>query len=228
MEAAVAEAGEFHAFYAAVFGRLVGQLHLVTGDVHEAEDVVQEALTRASVRWSRIAGYDQPEAWVRRVAMNPAATRARSLQRRARALLRMGPPPYAVAASVDAVALASALRQLPLRHRQAVVLHYLVGMSVEETGLTLGVPGGTVKGWLARARRALTSQLDGGRCRYGMDKRRSRIQELAQELAEAASRQALLTAHRPHAAMLDGTGASRRWQRGLQAACARPDPATGG
>jgi len=169
MEAAVAEAGEFHAFYAAVFGRLVGQLYLVTGDVHEAEDVVQEALTRASVRWSRIAGYDQPEAWVRRVAMNLAATRARSLQRRARALLRMGPPPHEAAASVDAVALAAALRQLPLRHRQAVVLHYLVGMSVEETGLTLGATGGTVKGWLARARRALASQLDEGevRVRHG-------------------------------------------------------------
>jgi DNA-directed RNA polymerase specialized sigma24 family protein len=43
MDAAVAQTGEFHAFYAAVFGRLVGQLYLVTGDVHEAEDVVQEA-----------------------------------------------------------------------------------------------------------------------------------------------------------------------------------------
>jgi RNA polymerase sigma-70 factor (ECF subfamily) len=160
MEAAVAEAEGFHAFYGAVFGRLVGQLYLVTGDVHEAEDVVQEALTRASVRWPRLAGYDHPEAWVRRVAMNLAATRARSLQRRARALLRMEPPPQTPDTSVDAVALAAALRRLPLRHRQAVVLHYLVGMSVEETALTLGVPGGTVKSWLARARRALASQLD--------------------------------------------------------------------
>jgi len=80
-----------------------------------------------------------------------------------------GPPPHEAAASVDAVALAAALRQLPLRHRQAVVLHYLVGMSVEETGLTLGATGGTVKGWLARARRALASQLDEGevRVRHG-------------------------------------------------------------
>jgi DNA-directed RNA polymerase specialized sigma24 family protein len=35
-------------------------------------------------------------------------------------------------------------------------------MSVEETGLTLGVSGGTVKGWLARARRTLAGQLDEG------------------------------------------------------------------
>ena len=38
----------FDEFYAAVFGRLVGQLYLVTGDLHDAEDVVQEALTRAA------------------------------------------------------------------------------------------------------------------------------------------------------------------------------------
>jgi RNA polymerase sigma-70 factor (ECF subfamily) len=144
VEAAVAEAGTdgFHAFYGAVFGRLVGQLYLVTGDVHEAEDVVQEALTRASVRWPRLAGYERPEAWVRRVAMNLAATRARSLRRRAGALLRLGPPPQVPEVSVDAVALAAALRRLPLRHRQAVVLHYLVGMSIEETGQTLHVPPG--------------------------------------------------------------------------------------
>jgi len=42
----------FDAFSTATFGRLVGQLFLVTGDVQEAEDVVQEAMARAAVRWS--------------------------------------------------------------------------------------------------------------------------------------------------------------------------------
>jgi DNA-directed RNA polymerase specialized sigma24 family protein len=62
----------FDEFYAAVFSRLVGQLHLVTGDLHDAEDVVQEALTRAAARWSRLREYTTPEAWVRRVAVNLA------------------------------------------------------------------------------------------------------------------------------------------------------------
>src|SRR6266508_2930528 len=44
---------EFDGFYAAVFARLVGQLALVTGDLHEAEEVVQEALARAVPRWAR-------------------------------------------------------------------------------------------------------------------------------------------------------------------------------
>jgi len=48
-------------FYAAAFGRLVGQLYLVTGDLHEAEDVVQEALARAAARWRRLCTYEVPE-----------------------------------------------------------------------------------------------------------------------------------------------------------------------
>jgi DNA-directed RNA polymerase specialized sigma24 family protein len=53
----------------------------VTGDLHEAEEVVQEAFARASLHWTRLRDYDLPEAWVRRVAMNLATDRARTLQR---------------------------------------------------------------------------------------------------------------------------------------------------
>jgi RNA polymerase sigma-70 factor (ECF subfamily) len=53
----------FEAFYDAAFGRLVGQLFLVTGDLEEAEDVVQEALIRAAARWPRLRDYGAPEGW---------------------------------------------------------------------------------------------------------------------------------------------------------------------
>ena len=59
----------FDEFYAGAVGRLVGQLFPVSGDLHEAEEVVQEAFTRAAARWSRLRDYDVPEAWVCRVAM---------------------------------------------------------------------------------------------------------------------------------------------------------------
>jgi hypothetical protein len=73
----VADEQEFEAFYEAAFPRLVGQIGLVTGDLAEAEDLVQEALARASARWSRLRAYEVPEAWVRRVAHNLAASHAK-------------------------------------------------------------------------------------------------------------------------------------------------------
>ena len=54
--------------YAACYGRLVGLLTLAAGSQAEAEDVVQEAFIRLLLRWERVCRYDDPEAWVRRVA----------------------------------------------------------------------------------------------------------------------------------------------------------------
>ena len=96
---------------------------------------------------------------MRRVALNLAADRSRKLRRQARALVRLGPPPQVPAASAEAVALLEALRTLPMRQRQAIVLHHLVDLSVEEVAATLGTRPGAVKGLLARGRRALANQL---------------------------------------------------------------------
>src|SRR5829696_9489594 len=102
----MASTEDFEAFYAGAVGRLLGQLLPVTGDLHEAEEVVQEAFARASARWARLRDYDVPEAWVRRVAMNLAADRARNLRRQAKAMLKLRPPPEVLPASVEALALA--------------------------------------------------------------------------------------------------------------------------
>jgi RNA polymerase sigma-70 factor, ECF subfamily len=155
----VADTEGFEEFYTATVGRLLGQLLPVTGDLHEAEEVVQEAFVRASTRWGRLRDYDVPEAWVRRVAMNLAADRGRRHQRQARALLRAGPPGHVPPVSVEALALAEALRTLPVRQRQAIVLHHLVDLPVEEVAATLGARSGTVKSWLARGRHALAARL---------------------------------------------------------------------
>jgi RNA polymerase sigma-70 factor, ECF subfamily len=151
--------GSFEAFYTGSVGRLLGQLFLITGDLHEAEEVVQEAFARASVRWSWLRDYNAPEAWVRRVAMNLAADRARKLRRQARAILRLGPPQEVAEVSVGTLALVEALRSLPMRQRQAIVLHHLVGLPVEEVAQTLRVPAGTVKSQLSRGRRTLAARL---------------------------------------------------------------------
>jgi RNA polymerase sigma-70 factor (sigma-E family) len=154
---------EFAAFYAGSYHRLLGQLFAVTGDLAEAENVLQEAYARAFVRWSRVRGYDRPEAWVRRVALNLAAMADRSLRRRARALLRLGPPPVVPELSPELLDLRDALAALPLGQRQVIVLHHLVGLPVEEVARELRLATGTVKSRLARGRAALAGILQSGR-----------------------------------------------------------------
>jgi RNA polymerase sigma-70 factor (ECF subfamily) len=155
----VASPEDFSSFYAGAFPRLVGQLLLVTGELHEAEDVVQEAFARASVRWARLRDYDVPEAWVRRVAMNLAADRLRRARRQLAALVRLGPASPVPPVQVEDLALLEALRALPMSQRQVIVLHHLLGMPVEEVAATLTIPTGTVKTRLARGRRALAARL---------------------------------------------------------------------
>jgi RNA polymerase sigma-70 factor, ECF subfamily len=156
-----AMAGEFEELYTSTFGRLVGQLFLVTGDLHEAEEVVQEAFTRAAGRWHRLRDYDQPELWVRRVAIN-LATDGRRRRRRLAVLAQLDAEAAAVVPpiSVDGLAVAAALATLPRRQRQVVVLHYLLDLPVREVASQLSMPVGTVKSRLARARSALAAQLD--------------------------------------------------------------------
>jgi RNA polymerase sigma-70 factor (ECF subfamily) len=149
----------FAAFYAGSYRRLLGQLFAVTGDLAEAENVLQEAYARAFVRWSRVGAYDLPEAWVRRVALNLAAMAERSLRRRARALLRLGPPPLVPELGPDEIDLHDALRALPLAQRQVIVLHHLVGLPVEAVARELRLAPGTVKSRLARGRAAMASSL---------------------------------------------------------------------
>lgn len=155
----MADSGSFEEFYTGAVGRLLGQLFPVTGDLDEAEEVVQEAFTRAAARWSRLRDYDVPEAWVRRVAMNLAADRARSLRRQAKAMLKLRPAPVVLPASVEALALAEALRTLPVRQRQVLVLHYLVDLPVDQVAHTLSMPEGTVKSLLSRGRHLLAAKL---------------------------------------------------------------------
>ena len=155
----MADTNGFEEFYTATVGRLLGQLFPVTGDLHEAEEVVQEAFARASTRWARLRDYDVPEAWVRRVAMNLAADRHRRRSRQIAALHRARPPASVPPVSVEALALAQALATLPIQQRQAIVLYYLVDLPVEGVAATLGANAGTVKSWLARGRRSLAARL---------------------------------------------------------------------
>lgn len=143
--------------YEVSYARLVGVVGAVTRDRQEAEEAVQDAFVRLLGQWEKVAGYDDPEAWVRKVAFGYASNRRRKVRNGVRALGRLRPvdPP---APSGDAVDLRRALAALPRAQREAVVLQGL-GLGVEEIARELGVAAGTVKSRLSRARAALTPLL---------------------------------------------------------------------
>jgi RNA polymerase sigma-70 factor, ECF subfamily len=64
----VRDSGKFDEFYAETATRVVTQVYMMTGDLAEAEDAVQEAYARAWLRWPRVGAYADPAAWVRTVA----------------------------------------------------------------------------------------------------------------------------------------------------------------
>lgn len=63
--------------YAASYPRLVGVVGAVCGSAHEAEEAVQDAFVRLMSQWTKVARYDDPEAWVRKVALGYASNRRR-------------------------------------------------------------------------------------------------------------------------------------------------------
>ncbi len=148
----------FDELYAAHFTSVATQLYAYFGDREEAQDVAQEAFCRALARWRDVSSYDDPVAWVRRVAWNLATSNVRRL-RVATAFRRRYREVAAPAPSPDRVALFGALRTLPARQRQAVVLHYLADRPIDDIAGSMRVSVGTVKSWLHRARAALAAQL---------------------------------------------------------------------
>jgi RNA polymerase sigma-70 factor, ECF subfamily len=149
---------EIQDLYAASYRRLLGQLIGVTGSVAEAEDVLQEAFVRGLDRPRQLLGADNPEAWLRTVAVNLA----RSRWRRAQRMLGLAPRLVEEPADGDTeghLVLLQALRKLPAGQREVIALHHLADLTVDQVADTLGLPTGTVKARLSRGRAALSTLL---------------------------------------------------------------------
>jgi len=149
----MSEADDFDAFYRARFAPVVRRIHLATGDLTRAEDVVQEAFVRAWQHWSTMRDHD-PRAWVEQVAWRLAIDGWRRTERFERILKRHAarPRPAEPASDVEHLdAVLALLRPLSTERRMLLVLIYFDDRSVEEAALTLGIPLGTAKSRLARA-----------------------------------------------------------------------------
>jgi RNA polymerase sigma-70 factor (ECF subfamily) len=152
--------------YDASYRRLVVQIYAICGDLAVAEDAVQDAFVTAVRKRSQLARLDNPEAWVRTVALNSVrhGWRHASVVRRYQARVPGQQQPVEV--GPEHVAIVTALRQLDPDQREVVVLHYLADLPVGDVAAQLGVPEGTVKSRLSRARGRLAGLLDedeGGR-----------------------------------------------------------------
>ncbi|WP_199037308.1 RNA polymerase sigma factor [Glycomyces salinus] len=150
---------DFTDLYESHFSELAAQICAYLGDATESQDLVQEAFLRAWQRWDKVGGYEEPVAWVRRVAWNLATSRHRRNQVVRKFLQKSGPPENAPAASPDHVALVDALQKVPAKRRKALVLHYMADLSIASIAQATGAREGTVKSWLHRGRKELAALL---------------------------------------------------------------------
>lgn len=147
----------FEELYQRSHDRLARQLFALTGDWQGSFDLTQEAFVRTWERWDRVANYEDPEAYVRRVAFNLAKSNWRRLRR----IVRVTPPDVAQEApdNDSRYALVAALRSIPATQREAIVRHYLADEPIDQVAREMGVPLGTVKSWLSRGRSRLAECL---------------------------------------------------------------------
>lgn len=160
------------------FDRLVGAhqdrvarlAHRLLGWTGDVDDVVQDVFLAALRGWSRFRYDSRPETWLTRITIN--ACRAHARRRRPWLRLLVGrtradspdalPAPERAAGRADTETLAAvrtAVRGLPLRQREVVVLYYLEQRPVREIAELLDLRPNTVDARLTRARRALAERL---------------------------------------------------------------------
>jgi RNA polymerase sigma-70 factor, ECF subfamily len=151
----------FESFFAAEYGRVVGLAFVLCGRRAVAEELAQDAFVQAYRRWSVVSGYDDPGAWVRRVAINLATSTLRRRAREGRALARLAGRRTAHAELVVTnEAFWEAVRRLPKRQAQCVALRYVEDRSIAEIAAVLDIADATVRRYLHEGRAALAVSLD--------------------------------------------------------------------
>jgi RNA polymerase sigma-70 factor (ECF subfamily) len=132
----------------------------LTGNVWTAEEIAQDALLRAHRDWQRICDYEEPGAWVRRIAINLAISRLRRAGREVRALMQLAgrraedwhmPEPSREFWAV--------VRSLPRRQAAVLALHYYEDLPIADIASVLGMAEGTVKAHLHKGRDALRKRI---------------------------------------------------------------------
>ena len=148
---------DFEEFVVARRDALLRTAYLLTGDHHEAEDLVQSALIKVVPKWRRIK--DRPEGYVRQVLARESANRWRS--RRWREVSTDVVPEGTYHDGTDRLELLEDLRRLSPRQRAVLVLRYFDDLTEADTAAALGISVGTVKSQVRDALTRLRNQQSG-------------------------------------------------------------------
>jgi RNA polymerase sigma-70 factor (sigma-E family) len=142
---------------------------VMLGDRAAAEDVVQDAFAGLYRRWNHLSGQDRALGYVRSSVLNGCRTRLRARVRDER-LAAASPDTLATASAEQAVlvgeeyaAVLAALRRLPDRQREALVLRYYLDLPEADIAASMGISRGTVKSTTSRALAALGRLLEESR-----------------------------------------------------------------
>ncbi|MFE3454481.1 SigE family RNA polymerase sigma factor [Nonomuraea sp. NPDC059194] len=153
----------FETFVANRADALTRYAYALTGNPHDAADLVQEALVRLRGSWSRVRSKHDPESYVR---VSMTRLHINVWRRRRREYLAWDPPDTQTAdvpsawADIDSEVWRE-LSRLPRRQRAVIVLRYYEDRSDEEIASMMGVSQGTVRSQASRALDKLRSSLTG-------------------------------------------------------------------
>lgn len=148
----------FDDFYLEHRDRIARALGLSLRDHELGSDAADEAFARACQRWNQVSGYDNPQGWVYRVAMNWARSWLRRKRREREKQPLLIAETFSEDRTVD-VDLERAIGALSDDHRTVVVARFFLDWSVTETADALDLAPGTVKSRLSRALQHLETEL---------------------------------------------------------------------
>lgn len=141
---------EFTVFYESSRDACLRAVTAVVGDQRIAEEVVADAFGKAWAQWSKVRRHPAPRAWVLRTALNASVSRWRRHRREQPLTVDNDVADSTRDDGVDG-ALLSALRALPKRQREVIVLRVFLDLDTETTGNVLNIAPGTVTAHLSRA-----------------------------------------------------------------------------
>lgn len=147
---------EFEEEFGATYRAAVQVAYQIVGSVEEAEDAAAEGLARALVEWRKVRRLPYRRAWILRVTANVAID---AVRRRRTAPVELDVAADLAEATVLRLALLAALKALPRRQREVIVLRYLAGLPELEVAQCLSISPNSVKTHSARALSTLRSSV---------------------------------------------------------------------